>query len=138
MSRHIKIAPSILSADFARLGEEIAEVETAGGDYIHVDDLADAHIRALDYLRAGGESATLNCGYGHGYSVREVLDTVEKVNGAPLNIVEEERRAGDPPTLIARSDRIQQTLGWTPQYDDLELIVRTSLEWEKKLKQQRS
>ncbi|HEC28737.1 MAG TPA: UDP-glucose 4-epimerase GalE [Gammaproteobacteria bacterium] len=102
-------------------------------DYIHVEDLASAHLKALEYLRNGGTSATLNCGYGHGYSVREVLDTVSKVNGSPLNIVEEERRAGDPPALIARADRIRETLGWKPEYDDLELIVKTSLAWEKKL-----
>jgi UDP-glucose 4-epimerase len=102
-------------------------------DYIHVDDLAGAHIRALDYLRAGGESATLNCGYGHGYSVREVLDTVARVNGIPLKIHEEQRRAGDPPMLVARADRIRELLSWTPRHDDLEFIVRTSLDWERKL-----
>jgi UDP-glucose 4-epimerase len=80
----------------------------------------------------------LNCGYGHGYSVREVLDTVEKVNGAPLNIIEESRRAGDPPTLIAKADKVHEVLGWEPEYDDLEEIVRTSLEWEKKLHEQSS
>jgi UDP-glucose 4-epimerase len=105
-------------------------------DYIHVDDLADAHIRALEYLRAGGESTTLNCGYGHGYSVREVLDTVARVDGNPLKIHEEPRRAGDPPVLVARADRVRDVLQWTPQHDDLEFIVRTSLEWERKLLEQ--
>lgn len=100
-------------------------------DYIHVEDLAAAHIKALEYLRNNGSSTTLNCGYGHGLSVREVLDMVQKVNNAPLNITEEPRRAGDPPLLIARADRIQQLLGWKPQYDDLEFIVKTSLDWEK-------
>ena len=102
-------------------------------DYIHVDDLADAHIRALEYLRSGGDSATLNCGYGHGYSVREVLDTVSRVNGSPLTVREEPRRAGDPPMLVARADRIRDLLNWTPRHDDLEFIVRTSLEWERKM-----
>ena len=102
-------------------------------DYIHVEDLAAAHLDALRYLRGGGESTTLNCGYGHGYSVREVLQTVEKVNGAPLNISEEARRAGDPPELVAVADQIRSVLGWTPRYDDLETIVRTSLEWERKI-----
>ncbi len=102
-------------------------------DYIHVQDLAQAHIDALTYLRKGGESETLNCGYGHGYSVREVLDMVIKVNGAPFNILEEPRRAGDPPTLVARAKRIQEVLGWRPALNDLETIVRTSLEWERKL-----
>ncbi|MDX1252530.1 MAG: UDP-glucose 4-epimerase GalE [Gammaproteobacteria bacterium] len=104
-------------------------------DYIHVEDLADAHLKALDYLRNGGASTTLNCGYGHGYSVREVLDTVQRVNGAPLTIHEQPRRAGDPPMLVAKADRIRATLGWQPRYDDLEFIVKTSLEWEKKLRQ---
>lgn len=102
-------------------------------DYIHVDDLASAHLAALDYLRQGGDSTTLNCGYGHGYSVREVLDSVQRVHGAPLNIVEEPRRAGDPPQLIAKVDRIHQTLNWDVKYDDLDLIVKTSLAWEEKL-----
>jgi len=102
-------------------------------DYIHVEDLASAHLDALKYLRSGGESVTLNCGYGHGYSVREVLAAVEKVHGAPLNIEEAPRRAGDPPELIAVADKIQKLLGWKPQYDDLEFIVQSQLNWEKHL-----
>jgi UDP-glucose 4-epimerase len=102
-------------------------------DYIHVEDLADAHLKALIYLRDGGESATLNCGYGHGYSVREVLAMVEKVAGRALQIREEPRRAGDPPTLIARADKVRGLLNWTPRYDDLESIVKSSLEWERRL-----
>ena len=102
-------------------------------DYIHVDDLADAHIQALRYLREGGESTILNCGYGHGYSVREVLDTVNRVNGKPITIEEQPRRAGDPPILIAAVDKIHKVLEWKPRYDDLEVIVKTSLDWERKL-----
>jgi UDP-glucose 4-epimerase len=102
-------------------------------DYIHVEDLASAHLDALTYLRNGGESTTLNCGYGHGYSVREVLDAAERVNGAPLTITEEPRRAGDPPELVAVAEKVRSVLGWTPRYDDLETIVRTSLEWERKI-----
>lgn len=102
-------------------------------DYIHVEDLATAHLDALNYLREGGESATLNCGYGHGYSVREVLAAVERAHGLPLNITEEPRRAGDPPELIAVADKIRTVLGWTPRYDDLDTIVRTSLDWERKI-----
>jgi len=102
-------------------------------DYIHVEDLANAHMVALEYLRNGGESQTLNCGYGHGYSVREVLDSVQRVSGTKLNIVEEPRRAGDPPCLIAAVDRIHEVFDWKPQYDDLDKIVKTSLDWEKKL-----
>jgi len=102
-------------------------------DYIHVEDLATAHLDALKYLRGGGESAVLNCGYGHGYSVREVLAAVERANGEKLKIAEEPRRAGDPPELIAVADRVREVLGWTPQYDDLDTIVSTALEWERKI-----
>lgn len=102
-------------------------------DYIHVEDLATAHIDALAYLRKGGESATLNCGYGHGYSVREVLSAVEKASGKPLKVTEEARRAGDPPELVAVADRIRRVLGWEPKFDDLDTIVRTSLAWERKI-----
>jgi UDP-glucose 4-epimerase len=102
-------------------------------DYIHVEDIAEAHIKALAYLENGGESATLNCGYGHGYSVREVLDTVNRVHGTPIKVIEQERRAGDPPMLITETGKIGQLLGWQPAHDDLEFIVRTSIDWEKKL-----
>jgi UDP-glucose 4-epimerase len=102
-------------------------------DYIHVVDLAEAHLKALDYLRDGGASQTLNCGYGHGYSVREVLRSVERVSGAPLRVVEVVRRAGDPPSLIARAERIRSVLGWAPRLDDLDGIVTSSLNWERKL-----
>jgi UDP-glucose 4-epimerase len=102
-------------------------------DYIHVEDLADAHLKALDYLERGGDSTTLNCGYGHGYSVREVLATVERVHGARLEIREAARRPGDPPSLVARASRVREVLGWLPRYDDLDVIVRTQLEWEHRL-----
>jgi UDP-glucose 4-epimerase len=102
-------------------------------DYIHVEDLATAHLNALDYLRAGGESITANCGYGHGYSVREVLSSVEKIAGLKLEIREEPRRAGDPPALIAKAEKVRQVLGWQPKLDDIDTIVRTSLDWEKRL-----
>ena len=102
-------------------------------DYIHVEDLADAHVRALDYLRKGGASATLNCGYGHGYSVRELLAAVEKAAGKPLKIIEEPRRAGDPPALVSKAVRVREVLGWTPKYDDLATIVSSQLAWEQRL-----
>ena len=102
-------------------------------DYIHVEDLASAHVSALDYLRKNGKSTTLNCGYGHGYSVREVVDAVNRVHGQPIKAIEQPRRAGDPPALIAKVAKIHETLNWKPQYDDLDFIVKTSLEWEKKL-----
>ncbi len=102
-------------------------------DYIHVEDLATAHLNALDYLRSGGASTVLNVGYGHGYSVREVLQSVEKVSGERLKVIEEPRRAGDPPALVARADRIRQELGWKPRLNDLDTIVRTSLAWERRM-----
>jgi len=104
-------------------------------DYIHVEDLADAHLKALSYLQNQGESATLNCGYGHGYSVREVLNAVEKAHGSKLNIVEEPRRAGDPPALIAQADKVRNILNWTPKYDSLDTIVSSALNWEIKLQE---
>ncbi len=102
-------------------------------DYLHVEDLAAAHLRALDYLRSGGRPVTLNVGYGHGYSVREVLSMVEAVGGKRLDIREEPRRAGDPAYLVARADRIRAELGWAPRFDHLESIVSSSLAWERKL-----
>ena len=102
-------------------------------DYLHVEDLAAAHLNALQYLRSNGKSVTLNVGYGHGYSVREVLRMVETVGGKPLVIREEARRAGDPAYLVARADRIRAELGWQPRYDDLAAIVTHSLAWEQKL-----
>jgi UDP-glucose 4-epimerase len=102
-------------------------------DYLHVEDLAAAHLNALGYLRGKGKSVTLNVGYGHGYSVREVLRMVETVGGKPLVIREEGRRAGDPAYLVARADRIVKELGWQPRYDDLQAIVSHSLAWERKL-----
>ncbi len=105
-------------------------------DYIHVEDLASAHLKALDYLRQGRPSITLNAGYGHGFSVREVLGMFSKVNGKDLNIVESERRPGDLPVVIAKADKIRSVLDWEPKYDDLEEIVRSSLNWERKLQKQ--
>ncbi len=102
-------------------------------DYIHVEDLASAHLAALGYLRRGGESTVLNAGYGHGYSVREVIAMVEKVSDTVIRKVEVERRAGDPPSLVAAVGKIHETLDWTPRYDDLEQICASSLAWEREL-----
>jgi UDP-glucose 4-epimerase len=102
-------------------------------DYIHVEDLAAAHLSALSYLRSGGASSIMNCGYGRGYSVRQVLDAVARAAGAPLNIRYEARRAGDPAQLIAQAQKIRQVLGWVPQHDDLDHIVTTALTWERTL-----
>jgi len=106
-------------------------------DYIHVSDLAAAHLSALDYLENGGDSTLLNCGYGHGFSVRQVIDAVNRIHGTPIKVIEQPRRAGDPPALIAAVERIHETLNWTPQYDDLDKIVETSLNWEKVLLKRR-
>jgi len=103
-------------------------------DYIHVDDLAHAHILALDYLRNGGESQLLNCGYGKGYSVKEVVSAMKNVSGVDFKVDYVERRPGDVIAIYADPTKIQKTLGWAPQYADLELICRTSLEWERKMK----
>jgi UDP-glucose 4-epimerase len=104
-------------------------------DYLHIEDLASAHLNALDYLRNGGKCTVLNVGYGHGYSVREVLSMLEKVAGKPLVIREEPRRLGDPAYLVARAERVRSELGWQPRYDDLSAIVSSSLAWERKLLQ---
>lgn len=102
-------------------------------DYVHVDDIAQAHVDAMDYLLNDGDSVTLNCGYGHGYSVREVMETMERVHGHPIDIRYERRRPGDPPTLIADASRIRRTLGWKPRHDDLADILRSALNWERRL-----
>jgi len=105
-------------------------------DYIHVEDLARAHLCALDYLRSGGASQVLNCGYGHGYSVREVIASVNRVAGRSIPVIEEARREGDPDRLVAAAARVRAVLGWEPQLDDLDAIVRSSLRWEEKLQRE--
>lgn len=101
-------------------------------DYIHVNDLASAHLLALDYLAGGGKSDVFNCGYGHGYSVREVIQEARKATGKDFIVVEEGRRAGDPPALIADSSKLQSRLGWKPKFNNLEYIIQTAWDWEKK------
>lgn len=100
-------------------------------DYIHVDDLAQAHVLALEYLVRREKSVVLNCGYGHGFSVRQVVDAVRRVTGISIEVVEAERRSGDPAALVADSGRIRALAGWTPQCDDLDFIIRTAWDWEK-------
>src|SRR5215216_4163581 len=102
-------------------------------DYIHVSDLVQAHLDALRHLRSGGASSTFNCGYGHGYSVFEVIDAVKRVSGVDFRVDIGERRPGDPAQIIAASDRARATLGWRPKFDDLGTIVGHALGWERKL-----
>lgn len=99
-------------------------------DYIHVEDLADAHIKALDYLASGQKSVVLNCGYGEGFSVRDVLKSVSKVSGNNIKIMETVRRPGDPAQLIADNKKIKKTLDWIPRYNDIEVICETAFKWE--------
>jgi UDP-glucose 4-epimerase len=99
-------------------------------DYIHVEDLSRAHLAALDHLAGGGASEVLNCGYGHGHSVREVIDAVRRVSGRPLPTRDAPRRQGDPTEIVADNARIRRVLGWQPRHDDLDFIARTAWDWE--------
>jgi UDP-glucose 4-epimerase len=102
-------------------------------DYIHVSDLADIHLLALRLLREGADSFVLNCGYGRGYSVREVLSAVARINGEALNVREAGRRPGDPAALVANTELLTRRFGWRPQYGGLDDIVRTALDWERQM-----
>ena len=101
-------------------------------DYIHVDDLAAAHVLSMNYLADGGKSDVLNCGYGHGYSVKEVVNATRKVVGRDFKVHETGRRPGDPAALVADSSKLRKTLSWVPQYDDLEYIIKTAWSWEQR------
>lgn len=131
----IKVACECVAG--AREGMSVfgTDYETRDGtcvrDYIHVEDLAKAHVMALDYMARGGESVVLNCGYGRGFTVREVIDVVKEQAGVDFLVTETGRRAGDPAALMADNRRITETLGWTPDYADLSTIVSTALAWEK-------
>ena len=102
-------------------------------DYIHVSDLVEAHYLALQRLRAGGKSMVANCGYGKGFSVLDVINTVKKVSGVDIEVEFTGRRAGDAMTVVANSDKAQKELGWVPKYNSLDFIVQTALDWEKSL-----
>ncbi|PHS72597.1 MAG: UDP-glucose 4-epimerase GalE [Cycloclasticus sp.] len=136
----IKVAAEVATGKRKKLLVYGTDYPTPDGtgirDYIHVSDLATAHINALDYLRNNGTSATLNCGYGHGFSVKDVIKAINEEHGSPINVEENPRRAGDPAQLISIADEIRQKIGWQPQYDNLNFIIRTSLDWEAKLAKQ--
>ena len=102
-------------------------------DYIHVADLIGAHALALDHLRGGGDSRIFNCGYGHGFSVREVIAAVERVAGIHLPVQELPRRAGDPPNIVSNPAKLKRELGWVPKHDNLDEIVKNALAWESRL-----
>lgn len=123
------------SGEYAKLHIYGTDYDTPDGtcirDYIHVSDLAQAHVQALNYLEETGSSTTVNCGYGHGFSVREVVAAIKKVTGVDFPVEETERRAGDPPALIADSSRIKDIMAWSPRYDDLDFIVTTAWGWER-------
>ena len=135
----IKVACEAIVGKRAHVSIFGTDYETPDGtgvrDYIHIEDLARAHVNALDYLRRGGAPTVLNCGYSHGYSVREVLDGVQRVAGQRLTIKEEPRREGDPPVLVAEAQRIRSQLGWVPKLDNLDAIIDSSLRWERRLLQ---
>ena len=121
--------------EFAKLYVYGTDYPTPDGtcirDYIHVDDLAEAHVKALDHLFASRQSAVMNCGYGSGFSVKEVVETAKRVTGVDFPVEETGRRAGDPPALVADSSKLMQTTGWKPKYNDLEYIIKTAWEWER-------
>ncbi|MBI4923192.1 MAG: UDP-glucose 4-epimerase GalE [Devosia nanyangense] len=102
-------------------------------DYIHVTDLIEAHALLLGHLKAGGDNATLNCAYGQGYSVRQVIDTVKSMSGVDFRVVEGPRRAGDPASITATGEKVRNVLGWVPRHDDLREMVSTALDWERYL-----
>ncbi|NMA99801.1 MAG: UDP-glucose 4-epimerase, partial [Phyllobacteriaceae bacterium] len=133
----IKVACQTALGQRAKMNIFGTDYETSDGtcvrDYIHVTDLIAAHALMLKHLRNGGESTTLNCAYGRGYSVREVVDTVRKVSGVDLRADEGPRRAGDPASITATGEKVRKLLGWVPQHDDLNEIVETAYAWERHL-----
>lgn len=133
----IKVACQVALGQREKMDIFGTDYETPDGtgvrDYIHVTDLIAAHALLLGHLRKGGESTTLNCAYGQGYSVREVVNTVREVSGVMLRADEGPRRAGDPASITATGQKVRQLLGWTPAHDDLKEIVATAYAWERHL-----
>jgi UDP-glucose 4-epimerase len=139
-SHLIKIAAQVVAGKrdgMAIYGDDYpTEDGTCVRDYIHVVDLASAHIKAMEYLLSGGKSNIMNCGYSRGFSVKEVIETVKEVSGLNFPVEVSERRPGDPPVLVAEVNKIKSVLGWTPKYDDLKLICKTAIDWEVKLQKE--
>lgn len=137
----LKIAVEAATGQRAKIDVFGTDYPTQDGscirDFIHVTDLAQAHVAALKYLDQGGQSATLNCGYGRGYSVLETIEAVRRASGRNFAVSYADRRPGDIMTMIADTARIRATLDWTPQYDSLDTIARHALAWEEKLLAQR-
>ncbi len=133
----IKVASEIIHGNRTEMSVFGTDYQTRDGscirDYIHVSDLANAHCMALDHLRSNGQSRVFNCGYGKGFTVLEVIEAVKKASGIDFRVNLAARRPGDPAELIAQSDRIRTELGWKPDYDNLDVIVRDALSWEEKL-----
>jgi UDP-glucose 4-epimerase len=133
----IKVAAEVALGLRPKLEVFGADYPTSDGtcirDYIHVADLVAAHLHALRNLRSGGSSLTLNCGYGHGFSVLEVIDMVKRVSGVDFKVERAARREGDPARIVAASERVRATLGWRPHFDDLSPIVTHALAWERQL-----
>ncbi len=132
IKRAVQVAVGVLP-ELGLFGEDYPTPDgTCVRDYIHVSDLVDAHLLALNHLEAGGETLTMNCGHGKGISIREVIRAVERATGEPLNVKSAPRRPGDPPQLIAAADRIKEKFGWQPKYD-LDAMVVSALHWERLL-----
>lgn len=130
ITRALKAAKGELDCVFIYGTNYPTEDGTCIRDYIHVDDIANAHILALNYLMETGVTNVFNCGYGHGFSVREVIQSVKNVTGIDFRVIETERRPGDLPTMVANNRKLGSTLGWKPRYDDLEYIIKTAWQWE--------
>lgn len=133
----IKVAAQTALGQREKLSVFGTDYDTPDGtcirDYIHVDDLASAHLKSLEYLSQGNDGTIFNCGYGHGFSVYEVINALKKVSGIDFTVEISPRRVGDPALLISDNTKIKTVLNWTPKYDNLDLICQTALEWERKL-----
>jgi len=138
----IKVASETALGMRPRLEVYGTDYETPDGtcirDYIHVSDLVRAHLDALRYLREGGESIVLNCGYGQGFSVLDVVAAVKRASGKDFPVHMADRRPGDPAELVAGADRIREVLGWVPRRNNLDTIVEDALSWEKRLREYRA